>query len=138
VTLNHGLSLWSDMTHYLRTLLSRLGRRTAPQPRVEASVTRHVVTLSVTGTAAAISVDYQIGSDGVMQCLDLHALDVEPWTYQVSVSTGTFVYLSAQNVAGEGYILATMAIDGVVLRTVRADGAYSIASTSAFVGKGPC
>ena len=94
---------------------------TAPPP-VDYS---RAVVYEVTGSATlifCITIENQDG--GTSQYTDI----VPPWTMNLSMYRGDFVYVSAQNGTDTGTVTATIYVDGAVFKTSTSSGAYVIAS----------
>ena len=83
------------------------------------------VVYEVTGSASlifCITIENQDG--GTSQYTDI----VPPWTMNLSMYSGDFVYVSAQNGTDTGTVTATIYVDGAVFKTSTSDGSYVIAS----------
>lgn len=53
-----------------------------------------------------------------------------PWSLEFKVKRGTFLYLSAQKQQRAGVIEATLSIDGIAIKTAKADSEYGVASVT--------
>ncbi len=84
------------------------------------------VTYEVTGTARSVSVTYQNGDGGTQQESDRAV----PWRRSFVMSTGDFVYISAQNQGEYGTVTVTIRVGDHVAKTSTSSGAYVIADAS--------
>lgn len=57
------------------------------------------------------------------------------WEHRMTVSDGTFVYLSAQNRHSSGSIACEIVVDGKVWRKSESRGGYTIATCSGSIGQ---
>ena len=83
------------------------------------------VIYSVDGTANTASLTYQNAQVGTEQ------EEVRPpWSKSLSVNSGSFVYISAQNQEDHGSITVRISVDGIEFKRSDARGAYTIATAS--------
>ncbi len=83
------------------------------------------VVYEVSGSAArigCITIENQEG--GTSQYTDV----IPPWTMDLSMYRGAFVYVSAQNGTSTGTVTAIIYVDDTVFKTSTSSGAYVIAS----------
>lgn len=83
------------------------------------------VTYRVDGTGRA-SLTYSNASGGTeQQDVDL------PWEKKLNVTSGEFLYVSAQNKEERGTIVATIYVNGRIVKDAVSSGGYTIATASA-------
>lgn len=87
----------------------------------------HTVTYTVAGGQGA-SVTYRTGSQDSSQ--DTNA--ATPWTDEVSMSSGDFFYVSAQD-QGSGVITCSVDVDGAQVDSNSSSGPYAICTASGTV-----
>lgn len=88
--------------------------------------TSHSVTYKVTGSTPSASLTFN-NSGGDSQQISNAPL---PWSQSFTMTSGTFMYISAQNDHGSGMIEVEIDVDGVVRKQSHSEGAYTIADTS--------
>ena len=94
----------------------------APSPPVDYS---KAITYEVRGTAAKIGcITIENKSGGTSQYTNI----IPPWTMELSMYEGAFVYVSAQNGTATGTVIVTIYVDDRVFKTSTSSGAYVIAS----------
>ena len=98
----------------------------ALRPSKPDSPTDHIVTYRVIGSASSASLTYENGQGGTSQ----EKVDL-PWTKQITIKTGTFLYLAAQNQGRTGTMTARIEADGKLVTQSTSSGAYTIANAHA-------
>lgn len=85
------------------------------------------VSYRITGTAPSVDVTLETMSGGTEQ----HSAVALPVTYSMgTASSGTFLYVSAQNTGASGSVTVEILVNDSVRKTSTSDGAYVIASAS--------
>lgn len=90
----------------------------------------HTVQYSITGTTRRASITFTNETNGTQQ---IDPIEV-PWVKNFYAQDGTHLYLSAQNNKDWGSVKCKISVDGVDVKVSESDGAYVIATCSAFIG----
>jgi len=89
----------------------------------------HTVKYRVSGTAQSVDVTYENSDGGTSQ---EGPIGIQPiaWMYTFSATSGTWVYISAQNQGESGSVIVDIIKDGETFKHSRSEGAYVIATCS--------
>lgn len=83
----------------------------------------------VTGTATQASMTYATSGGGTAQQGDRFL----PWSFETTMSTGDFVYISAQNSGETGCVNVEIRVRAVTYKSTQSCGAFVIATASGSV-----
>lgn len=95
-------------------------------PACTGLTTTYDVKYELSGTASTVDITYTNEDGGTSQLSDVPL----PWTLTFKRGSGQFVYVSGQNQAETGSVVATVYKDGKVFKTSTSEGAYVIATAS--------
>lgn len=95
-------------------------RGSAPQSRVRN------VEYRVTGTTSNASMTYEGGSGSTEQVQDARL----PWSKNITVGSGDFLYVSAQNSWDSGSVTCEIRVDGTIYKHATSQGGYAIVTCS--------
>jgi hypothetical protein len=86
----------------------------------------HQVKYEVTGTATIVDVTYQNENGDASQL----SKRLVPWSTTVTVGSGGFAYVSAQNAGESGDVTCTIYVDGTQKESNTSSGAFTICTAS--------
>jgi uncharacterized protein YceK len=89
------------------------------------TTTTYQVEYKVTGTAGTVSLTYTNKDGGTSQESNVSL----PWTHSFTAKSGSFVYVSAQNMGASGTVTTTIYRDGKEFKTSTSTGGYVIATS---------
>jgi hypothetical protein len=98
------------------------------EPSVATPTGEYRVTFEITGSAERVELTLEGGEETEQGEYQI------PFSQEVSVDSGDFVYISAQNLGTTGTVTCTIYVDGELLATTTAQGSYVVVSCSGIAG----